>query len=102
MLPTKKNYQRWDPSDAFNHGHIFRDRHERRMGEVARRGGCVRNAVDWPDAEDAVTLAGYRCGHYRGVPEIDDEWAAAAEERLKGVTPSSRYWTGPKPWDRPT
>lgn len=49
---TKENYQRWDPSDAFNHGHIFRDRYERRMGDPVRRGGCVRNSVDWPDGED--------------------------------------------------
>lgn len=45
---------------------------------------------------------GYRLGHFREMPEINEEWAAAAEERLKGVTPSSRYWVGQKPWDRPT
>ena len=100
MWPTRDNYRRWDPSEAFNHGHIFRDRYERRMGEVVERFGCVRSAVDWPDRQDAMALAAYRCGLYRDMPGFDDEWARAAEERLKTVTPSSQYWVGPKPWDR--
>lgn len=91
ILPTKENYPRCHPSDAFNYGHIFRDRYERRMGEVLELGGCAIHTYDWLQIADELLLTGYRDGYFGGEQGLDDDWAAAAEERLKMVTPSSKF-----------
>lgn len=93
--PSTQNYPRWHPCDAFNWGHIFRDRFERKMRLVVDYESCVMKAIDRPQGQDEMLLSTYDCTveGYASERVLDEEWAAAARERLKTVTPSARFGT---------
>ena len=96
---TMENVPRWDPSEAFSHFHIFRDRHERRTVEEARSGPPCRgpNARNWPEIRDEIFIAMQDIARERGDP-VDEQGVAAAKKRLSEVTPTSPCWRRPRPW----
>lgn len=69
--------------------HIFRDRHERKLPppHLYQRKHNVK-AKDWPELVDVQILRREAMG---GEP-VDEAEMSAAKERMKQITPSSRYW----------
>lgn len=89
IIITCANKWRWDPYDAMATYHIFRDRYERKLPprDLYRRKHNVK-VKDWPELADIAIL---RREAFSGMPVSEAE-KAAAKERLKQITPSSRYW----------
>lgn len=86
---TRANKWRWDPWDAMGTYHIFRDRYERKLPprHLYRRKHNVK-AKDWPELAEASILDREAMG---GEP-VSEADMSAAKERIKQITPSSRYW----------
>lgn len=89
IIITTANKWRWDPWDAMGTYHIFRDRYERKLPprHLYQRKHNVK-VHDWPELADIAIL---RREAFSGIPVSEAE-KAAAKERLKQITPSSRYW----------
>lgn len=88
---TKINRPRWGADEAFAEHHIFRDRYERQVSVIRPPRPCVIKDVDWPEHEDHWFLFMQSQARYQG-EEVDEEAIAAAQERLKNITPSSPLW----------
>lgn len=88
---TKLNRPRWDPDEAFAEHHIFRDRYERDVSPTRPARPCVIKDVDWPEYEDHWFLFMQSQARYQG-EVVDEEAVAAAQERLRNITPSSPLW----------
>jgi hypothetical protein len=69
--------------------HIFRDRYERKLPphESYQRKYSVR-AKDWPELAEVVMLR----REAMGGEHVEEAEMSATKERLKQITPSSRYW----------
>ncbi|KAH7121478.1 hypothetical protein EDB81DRAFT_766293 [Dactylonectria macrodidyma] len=88
---TRLNRPRWDPDHAIARFHIFRDKWERKIPAAPLQHECVRNSKDWPELDDRNLVQIQLTNRQWGAP-VDEEALAAAEERLKLVTPSSPCW----------
>ncbi|KAH8777578.1 hypothetical protein F5883DRAFT_409655, partial [Diaporthe sp. PMI_573] len=86
---TQANRWRWEPYEAMATYHIFRDRYERKLPphESYQRKHSVR-AKDWPELAEVVMLR----REAMGGEHVEEAEMSAAKERLKQITPSSRYW----------
>ncbi|KAI0005225.1 hypothetical protein F4779DRAFT_621142 [Xylariaceae sp. FL0662B] len=96
LLDSRDNRPRYEAYDAFAYFHIFRDRYEREL-PPERKIKDVCNAQDFPEMEDYYYIIDQEWARASGEP-IDEAKFAAAEERMRNITPSSPYWTGPRPW----
>ncbi|KAF7563632.1 hypothetical protein G7046_g454 [Stylonectria norvegica] len=76
------NRPRWHPYHAFAYYHIFRDKYERKLPPNPPQPGCVRSGIDWPELDDERILLMYS----------DADETAAAEVRIRNITPSSPLW----------
>ncbi|KAF5001165.1 hypothetical protein FGRMN_1189 [Fusarium graminum] len=85
---TRVNRPRWHPYHAFAYHHIFRDRYERTIPPYPPQPGCVESGIDWPKLDDKriLLLGGFSDS------DIDDDQYAAAEERIRNITPASPLW----------
>lgn len=93
ILGTRMNRPRWDAYDAITRFHIFRDKYERKVPTTRPEPGCVRaGGADWPEILDEHIVITAMQNRRWGAP-VDEEELAAAEARLKEVTPSSPCWT---------
>ncbi|RSL93329.1 hypothetical protein CEP52_013302 [Fusarium oligoseptatum] len=88
---TDENRPRWHPWHAFSQYHIFRDRYEKKMGPDPPRPRCTLVLADWPETSDYWVAINHEILRREGAT-ITDEDIAAAQLRLKEVTPSSPYW----------
>lgn len=91
ILGTRMNRPRWDAYDAITRFHIFRDKYERKVPTTRPEPGCVRGGADWPEILDEHIVITAMQNRNWGAP-VDEEELAAAEARLKEVTPSSPCW----------
>ncbi|KAI1505917.1 hypothetical protein F5X99DRAFT_175152 [Biscogniauxia marginata] len=96
LLDSVDNRPRYEAYDAFAYFHIFRDRYEKEL-PPERQVKDVCSAVDFPEIEDQHYIVEQTWARALGEP-IDEAKLAAAEERLRNITPSSPCWNGPKPW----
>ncbi|KAI1076706.1 hypothetical protein F5B20DRAFT_555240 [Whalleya microplaca] len=96
MLDSMDNRPRYEAYDAFAYFHIFRDRYEREL-PPQRQIKDVCSAVDFPEIEDQQYIVEQTWARALGEP-TDEAKLAAAEERMRHITPSSPCWSGPKPW----
>lgn len=85
---TRINRPRWHPYHAFAYHHIFRDRYERKLPPHPPQSGCVEEGIDWPELYDRRILL---LGGFSNSDVGEDEYAAA-EERIRNITPSSPLW----------
>jgi hypothetical protein len=85
---TRINRPRWHPYHAFAYHHIFRDRYERKLPPHPPQPGCVEEGIDWPELVDRRILL---LGGFSDSGVGEDEYAAA-EERIRNITPSSPLW----------
>ncbi|KAH7245732.1 hypothetical protein BKA59DRAFT_476168 [Fusarium tricinctum] len=85
---TRINRPRWHPYHAFAYHHIFRDRYERKLPPHPPQVGCVGEGIDWPELNDRRILL---LGGFSDSGVGEDEYAAA-EERIRNITPSSPLW----------
>ncbi|KAJ4230938.1 hypothetical protein FSOLCH5_004545 [Fusarium solani] len=88
---TDENRPRWHPWHAFSQYHIFRDWYEKKMSPDPPRPRCTLVLADWPEARDYWIAINHELLRREGAT-ITDEDIAAAQLRLKEVTPSSPYW----------
>ncbi|KAF7548536.1 hypothetical protein G7Z17_g6998 [Cylindrodendrum hubeiense] len=88
---TPMNRPRWDADDAMTRFHIFRDKYERKVPINPPPPRCVRSSNDWPELDD-YHIVGLAIGSRQWGQPVDEEAVAAAEARLKDITPSSPLW----------
>ncbi|KAH8734487.1 hypothetical protein BGZ61DRAFT_584469 [Ilyonectria robusta] len=92
IFGTRMNRPRWDAYDAITRFHIFRDKYERKVPTTRPQPGRVQDGADWPEILDEhIVMTAMR--HRRWGRPVDEEELAAAQARLKEVTPSSPCWT---------
>lgn len=86
---TLANRWRWDPYEAMATYHIFRDRYERKLPPreaYVRKHGI--KGRDWPELAEIQKLRKAAMG----LEDVDEDEMSAAKERLRQITPTSRYW----------
>ncbi|CAJ2500533.1 Uu.00g033860.m01.CDS01 [Anthostomella pinea] len=97
LLDSMDNRPRYEAYDAFAYFHVFRDRYERVL-PPERRIKDVCSTQDFPEIADRRYIIEKHWARATG-ESIDEAELAAAEERLRNITPSSPCWTGPVPWN---
>lgn len=89
-MPTRVNRFWWDPWEAFVNFHNFRDRHERKVGDI-KTPWIQPIAHDWPDVGDKMLLLRWYCQLEEGEP-VDREEINRARTTTRMITPTSSLW----------
>ncbi|KAM0541869.1 hypothetical protein ACHAPJ_013059 [Fusarium lateritium] len=91
---TNDNRPRWHPYHALAQYHIFRDKYERKLPpEPPQEIGHRVYPIDWPELGDEWLIQNQNWIRSEG-HELSEADVAAAQARLKEVTPSSPCWHG--------
>lgn len=91
---TTENRWRWDPHNAMAKHHIFRNRYERQLSPQywRRRRRDVITKYSWPEIIEACVSQTQEANREAGNP-VDKVALAAARERIKHITPTSKHWS---------